>query len=624
MKLLSQIDSPQDLKKLLPEQLEALCTELRSYIIDSCAHNPGHLGSSLGTVELAVALHYVFQTPKDKLIWDVGHQAYAHKILTGRREAFAKNRKYQGISGFPKMNESPYDAFGTGHASTSISAALGMAVAAKLSGSDEQVVAIIGDGSLTGGLAFEGMNNAGAMRTNMLVILNDNQISIDANVGALHRYLVKLSTSERYNRYKRRAWEFFGATGLRWLIQKFVKTTKTALFGKSTLFSALGFRYFGIIDGHDVDKLVKMLERLQKIEGPKLLHIRTTKGKGYQPAENIPSVWHAPGTFNIQTGERSDALSGEVKSRYQDVFGETLLELALGNPKILGITPAMPTGSSLNIMMEALPDRAFDVGIAEGHALTFAAGLAARGYLPYCCIYSSFMQRAYDGIIHDVALQNLKVVLCMDRSGLVGEDGPTHHGVFDLAYCRCVPNLMIAAPMDELELRNLLYSAQSPEYSAISIRYPRGRGTGMAWHKDFTQLPVGKARLLQQGKDIALLSLGWTGHIAAEAAQALKEKGIEVQHWDMRFLKPLDPEVIQEIIARFHKVLTIEDGCLSGGLYSAVSEALSGQNRPIIIEGIGIPDQFIGQGALQDLYLECGLNAPHIQQCVQRLCSDFL
>ena len=618
MSYLGKIQSSSDLKLLSPDQLKALCAELRSYIIDCCADNPGHLGSSLGTVELTVALHYIFDTPKDKLIWDVGHQTYAHKILTGRREAFKTKRTYGGISGFPKISESPYDAFGTGHSSTSISAALGIAVAAELDGSDEKVIAIIGDGALTGGLAFEGLNNAGARRTNMLVIVNDNQISIDANVGALHNYLIRLATSKRYNRFKQLLWDFLGATGLRWLVQKFVKTTKSAIFGRSTLFSSMGFRYFGVVDGHDLTHLIKTLKRLKGLDGPRLLHIRTIKGKGYHPAEKEQSVWHAPGTFNIETGERTDT-SKEGSVRYQDVFGATLLELAQQNKKIIGITPAMPTGSSLNIMMESIPHRAFDVGIAEAHAVTFSAGLAAQGYLPYCCIYSSFMQRAYDSVIHDVALQNLKVVLCLDRGGLVGEDGPTHHGVFDLAYFRSVPNLMIAAPRNEPELRNLLYSAQAPDYSAISIRYPRGSGTGMEWRRPFEHIPAGSATLLHQGDGITVLSLGWLGNIALQIAQELEKEGIGVQLWDIRFLKPLDKKVLEQIRSSHKKVVTLEDGTLTGGLYGAIAEYIASSAPHISLHGIGLPDQFIEQGSLEELYRIYGLNKENIYNTIKRL-----
>ena len=617
MSSLKQIDSPEDLKTLSPVQLQELCTELRTYIIDCCADNPGHLGSSLGTVELTVALHYVFNTPKDKLIWDVGHQTYAHKILTGRREAFKTKRTYGGISGFPKIYESPYDAFGTGHASTSISAALGMAVAAELDGSDEHIVAIIGDGALTGGLAFEGLNNAGARRTNMLVIVNDNQISIDASVGAIHNYLTKITISKRYNRFKQRLWDLLGSTGLRWLIQKFVITTKSAFFGKSTLFASMGFRYFGVIDGHDITQLIKTLERLKEIKGPKLLHVRTIKGRGYRPAEEDQPIWHAPGTFNIETGVRTDTAKEINHARYQDVFGMTLLELAQKNSKIIGITPAMPSGSSLNMLMKAIPNRAFDVGIAEAHAVTFSAGLAAKGYLPYCCIYSSFMQRAYDSVIHDVALQSLKVVFCLDRGGLVGEDGPTHHGVFDLAYFRAVPGLMIAAPRNESELRNLLFSAQAPDYNAISIRYPRGNATGMDWHMPFEQIPVGTATLIHEGDDVAVLSLGWTGNIALEAAKSLKEEGIGVQLWDMRFLKPIDYKVLEQVVARFKKVVTIEDGVLNGGLYGAVAEYFASYGHAIAIHGIGLPDRFIEQGSLQDLYNAYGLNKENIYNTIK-------
>ena len=618
MPYLEQINSPSDLKTLTPEQLQALCSELRRYIINCCANNPGHLGSSLGTVELTVALLYTFDPPKDKIIWDVGHQTYAHKILTGRREAFKTNRTFGGISGFPKISESPYDAFGTGHASTSISAALGMAVAAELEGSDEEVVAIIGDGALTGGLAFEGLNNTGVRNTNMLVIVNDNQMSIDANVGALHNYLIRLATSKRYNRFKQGLWNFLGASGIRWLVQKFVKTTKTAFFGKSTLFASLGFRYFGVVDGHDLLLLIKSLKRLKDLDGPRLLHIRTIKGRGFQPAELSQSVWHAPGTFNIKTGERTDT-SLLNYSKYQDVFGATLLELAQMNNKIIGITPAMPTGSSLNILMDVIPKRAFDVGIAEAHAVTFSAGLAARGYLPYCCIYSSFMQRAYDSVIHDVALQNLKVVLCLDRGGLVGEDGPTHHGVFDLAFFRLVPNLTIAVPRNEVELRNLLFSAQHSNYNATTIRYPRGSTSGSNWQQPYQYIHPGTSTLLHKGSHIALLTLGWLGNIALEVAQELLKEGISVQLWDMRFLKPLDQTVLSTLLTSYTKIVTIEDGTLTGGLYGAIAEHIAASTQNISLHGIGLPDQFIEQGSLPDLYHAYGLNHKNIYNTIKNL-----
>ena len=614
--LLEHINSPSDLKKLSLDQLEPLCAELRTYITECCSKNPGHLGASLGVIELTVALHYVFDAPKDKIIWDVGHQSYAHKILTGRRKEFLKNRCYHGLSGFPKMTESPYDAFGTGHSSTSISAALGFATAAALNHSDEQVVAVIGDGSLTGGLAYEGLNNAGGSQANMLIILNDNQMSIDPNVGGLHNYLLKVTTSARYNKLKQRTWAALGAGAVRDFIQGSVKALKRFFIKDSTFFQPLGIRYFGPVEGHDVVQLVKTLRRLKTIRGPKLLHAHTVKGKGYAPAENDQPTWHAPGLFNPRTGLRiSDQEPDKPgKVRFQDVFGYTLLELAKTNPSIVGVTPAMPSGCSLNIMMKEMPDRCFDVGIAEQHAVTFSAGMAAAGFLPYCNIYSSFMQRAYDSVIHDVAIQNLKVVFCLDRGGLVGEDGVTHHGAFDLAYFNCIPGLMVAAPMDELELRNMLFSAQDNRYSAVSIRYPRGTGVGMKdWQKPFTYLTPGKARLLSKGEKIALLSIGAAGIMGASAVAKLAESGLFVQHYDMRFLKPVDEEVLEYVAGHFSRIYTLEDGSLIGGLHSTVSAfvASHGYNN-VKVTGLGIPDRFIQQGKTKQLFHECGYDAETI------------
>ncbi|MBQ5482064.1 MAG: 1-deoxy-D-xylulose-5-phosphate synthase, partial [Bacteroidales bacterium] len=544
MALLETISDPSQIRDLDVTQLAQLCTELRQYIIACCAENPGHIGASLGAVEIAVAVHKVFDTPHDKVVWDVGHQAYAHKILTGRREAFKQNRKYHGISGFPRRAESPYDAFGTGHSSTSISAALGMAVAAQLEGKHEHVVAVIGDGAMSGGLAFEGLNNAGSLNADLLVILNDNQISIDKNIGALHNYLLKVTTDQRYNRLKKSIWDRLGAGRVRAWLQKQVKNTKRSLMradGEAlSLFDSLGFRYFGPIDGNDIASLTFMLERLRDIPGPKLLHAVTTKGKGYAPAEEEQTIWHAPGTFDVETGRRTGKKSDIAK--FQEVFGTTLLELARKDSRIVGITPAMATGCSMNIMQAEMPERVFDVGIAESHAVTFSAGLAAEGMLPFCNIYSSFSQRAYDNMIHDVALQNLKVILCLDRGGLVGEDGATHHGAFDLAAFRPVPNLTVCAPLDEAELRDLMYSATQPGYGPTVIRYPRGCGRGTPWRdRTFTYIEPGTAVKLHEGSGIALLSIGAIGTKGVEAvARASREQGIEVLHFDMRFLKPID------------------------------------------------------------------------------------
>lgn len=622
MNLLQSINSPKDLKKLNQVQLKQLCQELREHIISCCAENPGHIGASLGAVELVVALHYVLDTPKDKLIWDVGHQAYAHKILTGRRDCFTENRKYKGISGFPKIEESEYDAFGVGHSSTSISAALGMSVAAKLNKTREQVVAIIGDGALSGGMAYEGLNNAGALKSDIIVIVNDNQISIDPNVGAMHHYLLRISTSHLYNRIKNRLWRVLGSCKLRAFIQKFMFSTKIAFFKNGSLFESLGFRYFGTIDGNDLSELIMTISNIKDIKGPKLLHVRTLKGKGFKPAEENQVVWHAPGKFDPISGKRAE--SNVPIPRYQDVFGETLIELAKINNKIIGITPAMPSGSSLNIMMEAIPERSFDVGIAEQHAVTFAAGLAASGMLPYCNVYSSFMQRAYDSIVHDVAVQNLKVILCLDRGGLVGEDGATHHGVFDLAYLRCIPNMTITAPSNELELRNLMYSVQFEEYSGpTSIRFPRGYGEGIEIGENFEYIPKGKAKLLREGKGVAILSIGTITNAVSKAIEKASKEGFDdIMHYDLRFLKPLDTEAINNAIKNCHTIITAEEGTIKGGLFSAISEYLSEQSIFREIKGIGIPDKFVEQGSVSELKKECGIDSDSIYEVIKNVLSS--
>ena len=616
MSLLETIDSPAQVRGLDDAQLPQLCQELRDYIIACCAENPGHIGASLGAVEIAVAVHRVFDTPNDKVIWDVGHQAYAHKILTGRREAFKQNRKYHGISGFPRREESPYDAFGTGHSSTSISAALGMAVAAQLEGKHEHVIAVIGDGAMSGGLAFEGLNNAGSLNADLLVILNDNQISIDKNIGALHNYLLRVVTAERYNKLKKDVWDRLGARPIRGRVQKFVKNTKRSLTGADagtlSLFDSLGFRYFGPIDGNDIGAMTYMLGRLKDIPGPKLLHVVTTKGKGYGPAEEDQTVWHAPGTFDAATGRRTGKKTD--KAKFQEVFGTTLLDLARADKRIVGITPAMASGCSMNILQEAMPERVFDVGIAEQHAVTFSAGLAAEGMLPFCNIYSSFSQRAYDNVIHDVALQNLKVVLCLDRGGLVGEDGATHHGAFDMAAFRPVPNLTLCAPYDERELRNLMYSATRPEFGPTVIRYPRGYGRGAAWRDEpFEFITPGTAVKLHEGSGVALLSIGAAGAMGSEAvARAAADHGIEVLHFDMRFLKPLDTSAVAEACRKARCILTLEDGVLAGGLYGAVAEYLAANSIACKLKGLGIPDRFIEQGTPAELYAECGFDANSI------------
>lgn len=605
MELLSKINSPDDLRILKPDELVKLCEEIRDHMINCCAKNPGHLGASLGTVELTVALHYLYNTPKDKIVWDVGHQAYSHKIITGRRDSFINNRKYKGISGFPKISESEYDSFGVGHSSTSISAALGMVVASELKKTGERVVAVIGDGALTGGLAFEGLNNAGARKSDILVILNDNQISIDPNVGALHNYLLKITTSAIYNETKNRVWRIVGSDKIRKLFRNFMFSTKMAFFRTGSVFESLGFRYFGVIDGNDLPLLLKRINDIKDIPGPKLLHIITKKGKGFRPAEKDQVLWHAPGTFDKTTGERNSGTESQ-KARYQDVFGETLLRLARTNEKIVGVTPAMPSGCSMNILMKEIPSRAFDVGIAEQHAVTFSAGLASQGMLPYCNIYSSFMQRAYDSVIHDVATQNLKVIFCLDRGGLVGEDGATHHGVFDLAYFRCIPNITIFSPLNESELRDILHSVQSPEYGATVIRYPRGYGEGLDWRGEFTYIKRGKAQLLHDGEGVAVLSIGPVGNQAQRAILKAKEIGINILHYNMRFLKPIDTDALFEISAKCKTIITIEDGSVKGGLFSAVSEFTASQSLSLKIIGLGVPDRFIEQGTIPELFSECG------------------
>ena len=614
MEILDKINSPYDIKGLDMNGLAALCAEVREYMVECCSKNPGHLGASLGAVELAVALHYVYDTPKDKLVWDVGHQAYAHKIITGRRDAFVNNRKKGGLSGFPKMAESEYDAFGAGHTSVSISAALGIAEAAKLKGENTKVVAVIGDGAMTGGLAFEGLNNAGALNSDILVILNDNQISIDKNVGALHNYLVKISVSPAYNRIKNRMWRVVGNGRLRKLIQKFMLSTKLAFMKSGSVFQGLGFRYFGTIDGNDIGELITTLSNLKGIKGPKLLHVRTLKGKGYEPAERQQSIWHAPGKFDVATGERM--LSGKKEYKYQDVFGETIVELAQANGKIVGITPAMVSGCSLNYMLERFPERTYDVGIAEQHAVTFSAGLAANGMLPVCNIYSTFMQRAYDSIIHDVALQNLKVIFCLDRGGIVGEDGATHHGAFDMAYLRPVPNITIAAPMNEVELRNMLYSATLPQYGITAIRYPRGKAEGLDWKKDFEFVEPGKGEVVREGSGVAVLSLGAIGNRAMKGVEKAVSEGADPLSINMRFLKPLDESLVEYACSRCHTLITVEDGTVFGGLASAVSEYVAAKNYDVKIIPHGIPDKFIEQGSVDELISDCGYNADNVYDSI--------
>lgn len=609
IKYLDKIDSPDDLKRLKTQELPVLCDELRQFIIREVSCNPGHFGASLGAVELAVALHYTYNTPYDKLVWDVGHQAYAHKILTGRRDTFATNRKLGGISGFPKMAESEYDAFGAGHASVSISAAAGIAEAAAMAGEDRKVVAVIGDGAMSGGLAYEGLNNAGGKAKNLLVILNDNRMSIDPNVGAMKEYLFKITKSAHYNRAKHRMWSALaGVPRIRAFFQKVAGGAKATFLHQSNIFESMGFRYFGPVDGHDVQTLVQTLHDLQKIEGNILLHVLTVKGKGYKPAEDNQTEWHAPGKFDPETGLKITKPLVEGPPKYQDVFGETLVELARENPKIVGITPAMPSGCSMNMLMEAMPDRAFDVGIAEGHAVTFSAGLASGGAMPFCNIYSSFAQRAYDNVIHDVALQGLDVVLCLDRGGLVGEDGATHHGVFDIASLRAVPDVTICSPMNEVELRNMMYTAQMGGKGAFVIRYPRGSGVMTDWRRPMEEIEVGKAKVLSEGTDVALLTFGPVGNEAAEAAREALGRGVSVFHADLRFVKPLDTELLDMVGQRFDRVVTVEDGVVCGGVGSAVIEYFCDKGYKAEVKRLGVPDRFVEHGTVAELKRICGFD----------------
>lgn len=624
--LLSKINSPTDLRKLNLGELPTLCAELRDYIIAQTAVNPGHLGASLGTIELTVALHYVFNTPEDKLVWDVGHQAYAHKILTGRKEQFQTNRKYKGISGFPKMSESPYDAFGTGHSSTSISAVLGMAVAGQLENKKEtNYIAVIGDGSIGGGMAFEAINHAAETNANVLIILNDNKIAIDKNVGAMSRYLLKITSSSSYNRLKSKIWNFF--TTRRPIHSRFIKrlsnlgnALKGYLLRGSNLFQALGFRYFGPVDGHNVVALVKTLEDLKTIQGAKLLHAITIKGKGMPLAEEFQTIYHAPGKFDPDTGERIEPLVEGQPPKYQDVFGETILELARMNEKVVGITPAMATGCSLNIMAKEFPERVFDVGIAEQHAVTFAAGLASQGFVPFCNVYSTFLQRAYDQIIHDVALQKLPVIFCIDRAGLVGEDGATHHGLFDLSFLRPIPNVVIAVPSDNIMLRNMMYTAYQHRDLPFAIRYPRGRGEFEEWRLPFEEIEIGKAQLLKEGQKVAVLSIGAIRHNVSEALRIVEEIGCHPAHVDMRFLKPLDEKILQQIADNYDVIFTIEDGIERGGLFSAVAEFIAQNRYKHKIIPIAIKDQFVEQGDMSSLQREQGLAA---QQIAEKIISQY-
>jgi 1-deoxy-D-xylulose-5-phosphate synthase len=624
--LLPNINYPADLKQYKEQDLEQICKELRQYIIDVVSVNGGHFGASLGVVELTVALHYALNTPYDKLVWDVGHQAYGHKILTGRKAVFHTNRIINGISGFPKISESEYDTFGVGHSSTSISAALGMAVASHYKGeTDRQHVAVIGDGAMTAGLAFEGLNHAGIENSNLLVILNDNCMSIDPNVGALKEYLTNITTSKSYNRFRDDISNVLiklselGPNAHKF-VKKIEKSIKGTLLKQSNLFEALNFRYFGPVDGHDVVRLTQVIKDLKDIPGPKLLHCVTVKGKGFALAEKDQTKWHAPGLFDKITGEIKKPVADKPQPpKYQDVFGHTLVELAETNKKIVGITPAMPSGSSMNIMMKAMPERAFDVGIAEQHAVTFSAGLATQGLVPFCNIYSSFMQRAYDQVIHDVAIQNLNVVFCLDRAGLAGADGATHHGAYDLAYMRCIPNMTVSAPMNEEELRNLMYTAQLENSGPFVIRYPRGSGTITDWKRPLKALEIGKGRKISDGEDVAILTIGHVGNFAVEACQELNSEGIHPAHYDLRFAKPLDVSLLHDVFTRYKHIITVEDGCLQGGVGSAVLEFMADHKYNAQVIRLGIPDEFIEHGEQPELWALCGYDTVSIINAVKKI-----
>ncbi len=626
--LLSEINFPDDLRKLGKDKLFRVCKELRQYIIDTVSVYGGHFGASLGVVELTVALHYVFNTPYDQLVWDVGHQAYGHKILTGRRKRFQTNRKHKGIAGFPSRAESEYDTFGVGHSSTSISAALGMAVASRLKGEkNRKVIAVIGDGAITAGLAYEGMNNAGVSGTDLLIILNDNCMSIDPNVGAMKEYLTDITMSHTWNKTRDEIWKILGKVGgtsLQNQLSKIEASLKGAVSKSSNIFEAMNIRYFGPVDGHNVDRLVAMLEDLKHITGPKLLHIITVKGKGYELAEKDQTKWHAPGTFDKITGEIFKKISDQSSPpKYQDVFGLTIVELAKMNPKITGITPAMPSGSSLNMMMMEMPDRAFDVGIAEQHAVTFSAGLATQGLIPFCNIYSTFLQRGYDQVIHDVVLQKLHVIFCLDRGGLVGDDGATHQGAFDLAYMRILPNIVVSAPMNEEELRNLMYTAQLEKNNfPFSIRYPRGEGVMTDWRKPFSEIAIGKGRKICDGEDVCILSIGHPGNFVLEACRELASDGINPAHYDMRFIKPLDAEILHRVFSSFNKIITVEDGVIRGGFGSAVLEFMNAHHYSAEIKMLGIPDKFVEHGSLKDLYHECRFDADAISDEVKEMVKE--
>ncbi len=626
--LLAQIDCPADLKKLDVEQLPEVCAELRKFIVHELSENPGHFASSMGAVEITVALHYVFNTPDDRLVWDVGHQAYPHKILTGRRDRFSTNRKMGGLSGFPNPSESEYDTFQAGHASNSISAALGMSIASELQANpDRRVVAVIGDASISGGLAFEGINNASIHKNNLLIVLNDNDMSIDRPVGALSKYMAELSTSKSYNDFRYKTYQFMrkhhviGDSG-KGVVLRFNNAMKSLLTGQQNIFEGLNIRYFGPFDGHDVKKLVKTFRDIKDMKGPKIVHLHTVKGKGYEPAEKDPTTWHAPGKFDEDTGERIKGGSAGKPLKYQDVFGKTLVELAKDDQNIVAITAAMPSGTSVSMMQAEFPQRTFDVGISEGHAVTFAGGLAREGLRPFVAIYSAFIQRAYDSIINDVSIARLPVTFCLDRAGLVGEDGVTHHGLFDLAFMRAIPGMTVTAPMDEYTLRNLMYTAQRRVEGPFSIRYPRGAGKMVDWQNDMQELPLGKGRKLRDGNDVAILSLGTIGTNAREACESLHEQGIDVAHYDMIFLKPIDEEILKEVSLKFKKIITIEEGTTTGGLGGAVAEWLTERGIAAQLVRMGVPDVFVDQGTVKELQEVCHLDAASIENKVKQLLND--
>lgn len=626
--LLQQVHYPEDLRKLSLEQLPDFCEELRDFIISTVSVNGGHFGASLGVVELTTAIHYIYNTPKDQLIWDVGHQAYGHKILTGRREQFHTNRIYKGVSGFPKRSESIYDTFGVGHSSTSISAGVGMAVGARYLQEDTKVISVIGDGAMTGGMAFEGLNHGGWEKADLLVVLNDNCMSIDANVGGMMEYLTDIRTSNTYNKLRDDLWHWLGkikkiGSTARQFAGKLEDLLTASQSTPGMMFEALGFRYFGPVDGHDVVHLARLMEDLKKIPGPKLLHCITVKGKGFELAEKDQTKWHAPGLFDKVTGEIKKSSSTAPKApKYQDVFGWTMIELAKQNPKIMGITPAMPSGCSLKFMLAEMPDRAFDVGIAEQHAVTFSAGLATQGLIPFCNIYSTFMQRAYDQVIHDVCIQNLNVVFCLDRGGLVGADGATHHGCYDIAYFRCIPNIIISAPMDEQELRNLMFTASQDDMGPFSIRYPRGEGVMIDWKTPLEILPVGKGRKINEGEEIAILSIGHPGNFVQTALQVLNKEGFYPAHYDMRYVKPIDEEMLHEVFANYKKVITLEDGCIVGGFGSAVMEFMVENGYSAQVKRLGIPDRFVQHGTPEELWAECGYDAAAIAATVREMVGE--